>query len=262
MKQKLGFIGGLGVVALVASSLASAQTTTTEGPFSVTFDEGRLDIDETQTLPAACTAANADLVSVGVSYSVNTRADLETTNTTSGDTRAYSVTVQEDPLSLTIGSTNVLASEAGGSENRSGTLGAGETAMDTIDPVTDISGSTTITSGLSAFSGGTATVRFVAEGASIVENASNVNSEINHFGQASASVTYTCETAVCPFDSSLAPDDPGCPRCEFDSSLAAIDPLCVPPTPVPGITNYGLIFSLLGLPVIIGLFAARRRMKK
>jgi len=81
---------------------------------------------------------------------------------------------------------------------------------------------------------------------------------------ASLQVVYACKDA-CPFDPTLPVDDPNCeepPVCPYDPTLPADDPNCKPPPPVPGITAYGLIGSLLGLPLIAGFFAARRRMKK
>lgn len=263
MKQKFNFIAGLGVAALLASGFAGAQETVTEGPFSVTFPEGRLDIDDTQTLPAACTGTDLSLVSVKADYTVRTRVDLETTNNTSGETRTYDVTVSESPLSLTVGGVNVIASESPGIVNVTGSLDAGETAMDAEDPLTDIDGETTFSS-TGAFGSGSVAVRFVAVGDSIVRNASNVNSVVNHFGQASVSVVYTCEREipVCPLDPSIPADDPLCVPCEFNPNILASNPACVPPPAVPGMTSFGLLASVLGLPLIAGFFAARRRMKK
>ena len=75
-----------------------------------------------------------------------------------------------------------------------------------------------------------------------------------------------CKLDFCPIPGAppdMLADDPLCVPCQFDSSILASDPACAPPPPaVPGITTYGLIGSLLGLPLIAGFFAARRRMKK
>lgn len=66
----------------------------------------------------------------------------------------------------------------------------------------------------------------------------------------------------CQFNADILAGDPNCKTCEFNSSLPADDPNCKAPPPVPGMTNFGLLVSLLGLPLIAGFLAARRRTVK
>lgn len=129
----------------------------------------------------------------------------------------------------------------------------------------DVSDTVTITgSDLAFFTSAGFDVQFVFDARGVGSNETADAAFANGLdGSGSASVAYQCGVQFCELPGApddLPANDPRCRVCEFDSSLLADDPNCQPPPPpIPGMTISGLLVSLLGLPLIAGFFASRRR---
>ena len=279
MKQKLNFIAGMGIAALIGSGFASAQTV------SVSFEtEG--DITETKSVAGHQCQSQAFLDRVTVTFNAAAVDSLIP------DTNIRGLGVENtDPVSSgEIESCNEVRLLAigidGGPTGSSKSTSAPETCLTqtlpSFDGTVDFNGdsgaslpdatnvtindSETFTGADAAFftsSGFDATFQFDGRGSGSNETA---DAQFANGLDASASlqVVYACKD-VCEFDPTLPADSPDCeapPVCPFNPNLPADSPDCVPPPPVPGITIYGLIGSVIGLPLIAGFFAARRRMKK
>lgn len=265
--------------ALLSGGIASAQTTT------VSFEtEG--DITETKSVAGHQCTSQSFLERVTITFTANAIDSLipdsnvrglgiENTDPVSSgeiescnEVRNLSIGVAGGPAGSTKSTSNpeICFSETlapfDGNVDFAGTSGASQPNATNVS----INASETYTGADAAFftSGGfDAVFEFDGRGSGSNETA-DAQFANGLDANASLQVVYACKNA-CQFDPSIPADDPACEAppepCPFDPSLTADDPACVPPPAVPGITNMGLIGALIGLPLIAGFFAARRRMK-